>query len=128
MRDYWLNMISSKDNPEAEIICTINDFHKFIGPRIRNQIQAITKKRKKELNHICDECKQNKELEAAHIKGNSRKDIINNLLINFMIDRERQLIRVNLKEFERLFIESHKPIDKYFRFLCSESHVKYDKD
>jgi hypothetical protein len=59
----------------AELICTIEEYHRFIGPRIRNVIQNMTKKRKLELNNICQECKQNKELEAAHIKGNSRKDI-----------------------------------------------------
>lgn len=112
----------------AEIICTVSDFHKYIGPRLRNVIQYMTKKRKKELNHICQECKENKELEAAHIKGNSRKDIIHKLLEEFLIDKEKQLIKVDLEKFEKLITESHKPVDKYFRFLCSQCHVKYDKN
>jgi len=49
----------------AEIICTTKDFNKYLGPRIRNLIQAMTKKKKAELNHICQECKENKELEAS---------------------------------------------------------------
>ena len=32
----------------AEIECTIKEFHKFIGPRIRNMVQLMTKKRKKD--------------------------------------------------------------------------------
>jgi len=110
----------------AEIICTIEDFHKYIGPRVRNVIQSMTKKRKLELNHICQDCKQTKELEAAHIKGNSRKEIIEKILEKNIIDKEKRLIKVDLDKIEKEIILSHKPIDKYFRFLCSNCHTKYD--
>lgn len=110
----------------AEITCTIKDFHKYIGPRIRNQIQLMTKKRKKELNHICQKCKQKKELEAAHIKGCSRKEIIENILKRYILNQQDSLVKVNLKKFEDEIISSHLPLEKYFKFLCAKCHIIYD--
>jgi len=110
----------------AKIVCTVLEFHKYLGPRIRNIVQAMTKKRKKELNHICQECKQTKELEAAHVKGNSRKDIIERILKEHIIDLKNNLIEIDPDRIEKEIILAHKPIDKYFRFLCSKCHTKYD--
>jgi len=110
----------------AEITCTIKDFHKYIGPMIRNIVQYMTKKRKKELNYICQECKEYRELEAAHISGNSRKNIIDEILKEFILDKDKELVKVDLDKFSERIIEAHKPLDKYFRFLCSECHIKYD--
>ncbi len=110
----------------AELICSIKDYHKFIGPRVRNFIQSMTKKRKKELDSICQMCNKKKELEAAHIHGNGRKDIIDKLLEKYFIDKDKQLIKINLSDFENELKEAHKPIDKYFKFLCSSCHKKYD--
>jgi|SRR3989344_6657823 len=110
----------------AEIICTIKDFHKYIGPRVRNMIQYITKKRKKELNYICQECKKSKELEAAHMKGKSRGDIIELILKRYVVNKKNNLVRVNLDLFEEEIIYAHKPLDKFFRFLCAKCHTKYD--
>jgi len=110
----------------AELICTLKEFHKFIGPRIRNAIQTLTKKRKKELKHICQMCKETKELEAAHIIGNDRKSIIEKRLRKYRINKSKNLIKINLQKIENEIISSHKPIDKYFKFLCSKCHNKYD--
>ena len=110
----------------AEIICTTKDFHKYFGPRVRNLVQSITKKRKKELKNICQDCKQNKELEAAHLKGKSRKDIIEELLEKHFIDKKNGLVKVDLDQFEKEVISAHKPLEKYFKFLCSKCHVEYD--
>jgi len=43
------------------------------------------------------------------------KNIINN-----------NLIKVNLDLFEKDLINAHKPLDKYFRFLCAKCHTRYD--
>jgi len=68
----------------AKLICTYPEFHRFIGPRIRNSIQTLTKKRKKQFNHICQMCGEKKELEAAHIHGKERKKVIEKILIVFL--------------------------------------------
>ena len=110
----------------AELICTTKEFHRFIGPRIRNTIQAITKKRKKELDSICQICRETKELEAAHIVGNDRKSIIEKILKRYKIDDKKDLIKIDLDIIEKEIISAHRPIDRYFKFLCSKCHNKYD--
>jgi hypothetical protein len=110
----------------AKLVCTIQEFHRFVGPKIRNNIQVLTKKRKKELYHICQNCGQIKELEAAHIKGSERKKIIENILDKCLIDRDAGMVKVDLHKVEKEIMAAHMPIDKYFKFLCSKCHLKYD--
>lgn len=110
----------------AKITCTIKDFHKYIGPRVRNVIQSMTKKRKKELNHICQICKQQKELEAAHIKNKPRKEIIESILKRYISSENKNLITIDLDKFEKEIIKSHIPLEKYFKFLCAKCHREYD--
>lgn len=112
----------------AEIICTLEEYHKFIGPRIRNVIQSMTKKRKRELNHICQHCKKETELEAAHIKEKTRKMIIDNILKKYIDKKNTKLLKLDLKKVEDEIINAHKPIDKYFLFLCAKCHLKYDRN
>ncbi len=110
----------------TQLICSIQEYHKYIGPRIRNAIQAMTKKEKKRLNHICQHCKQKAELEAAHINGKNRKIIIEKILTEYMTDKRNNIIQIDLKEIEDKIISAHKPINKFFVFLCAKCHIKYD--
>jgi hypothetical protein len=110
----------------AELKCTFKEFHKFIGPRIRNAIQNLTKKRKKELDHICQFCKKKNELEAAHIRGNGRKQIIENILSKYIQKENKNLVKIDLQEIEETILSAHKPINDYFKFLCSKCHKEYD--
>ena len=87
----------------------------------------MTKKRKKELNHICEFCKKSAELEAAHVKESSRKEIIESILIDYISKSDKNLVIVDLDKFEEKITASHKPLDKYFKFLCAECHKTYDK-
>ena len=88
----------------------------------------MTKKRKKELNFICQNCGKKRELEAAHIKGKDRKKIINSILKNYIINKNNMTIKVDLDLIEKEILEAHKPIDRYFKFLCHDCHIKYDKE
>ena len=110
----------------VKIICSIDDYHKYIGPRIRNTIQAMTKKKKMELDHVCQHCKHKTELEAAHIEGKNRKKIIDDILSKYIIDKEKNIVQIDLKEIENTIMLAHKPIDKFFLFLCAKCHIKYD--
>jgi len=110
----------------SEIICTKKDFHKYVGPRIRNVIQAMTKKIKKKLDYICQNCKEKKELEAAHIHGKSRKDIIESILNAHVIDVQKNLVKVDLDKFEKEITDSHNPLEEHFKFLCAKCHTEYD--
>lgn len=114
-----------KETPICEITCTFAAFHKFIGPRIRNVIQTMTKKRKNALHQICQQCHKTRELQAAHRHGNGRKQIIDKILDRY---DENGIIKANLENLEMKIIKAHQPIDKYFLFLCAECHKKYDHD
>jgi hypothetical protein len=64
-------------------------------------------------------------LEAAHLKENSRKKIIDLILEKYLINNSH-LIKIDLQKGENEIIEAHKPIEKYFLFLCSKCHINYD--
>ena len=89
-------------------------------------LYRLTKKRKNELNHICQICGETKELEAAHIIGNDRKSIIERILNKYKIDVSKDLIKIDLQKIEDEIISAHKPIDKCFKLLCSKCHNRYD--
>ncbi len=102
----------------------IQEFHHFIGPRIRNKINTKTKKIRDSKNGICEDCGNKKELESAHIHGKDRRAIIEDVLSGHIIDG---LVKVELLEIENEIIERHHPIDKTFKFLCKSCHTKYDE-
>lgn len=103
---------------------TIKDYHKFIGPRIRNVVQSITKKAKKDAGNICEMCNKELELEAAHIHGKERKQIIEAVLNPFLNDSG--IIEINLEEIEKEIKERHYPLNETFKFLCKSCHKEYD--
>ncbi len=112
----------------AEMTCTIEEFHKFIGPRIRNSVQSLTRRKKKELGYICQMCNRKRELDAAHIKGRGRRSVIENVLKEYLIDGNDRRIRVDLDEVERRILNDHKPFEKYFKFLCATCHDEYGSE
>lgn len=114
-------------NP-APLSCTVKQFHEFLGPKIRNDIQTLTKREKKRLNHICQHCGNKEELEAAHIKGNDRKQIIDLVLCNYRVEDNPQVIKVDLNRVLDEIIEAHQPINEHFLFLCGSCHRRYDKE
>ena len=59
-----------------------------------------------------------------HIDIVSKKKIIEENLEAYKIDEE--YYNVDLEEFEKLYVESHKPISKVILVLCSKCHRKYD--
>jgi hypothetical protein len=111
----------------AELTCTIKEYKKYIGPRIRNIVQSKTKKTKKELSSKCQICGEKAELHAAHIKGMSRNDIIENVLSKYYLPGEIT-IKIDLEKVEKEIIDAHTPIDKYLLFLCEKCHQRYDKE
>lgn len=108
----------------ATLTCTQSEFHKFIGPKVRNDIQYITKKRKKELGYHCEECgRKVDELEAAH-KGMSRKEIINTVLKKYQVPSNPTTYRVNLEKAREEILAAHEPIEEHISMLCRECHMK----
>jgi|TARA_B100000902_G_C27256755_1_gene888298 hypothetical protein len=107
-------------------------FHKFIGGYARNKIQAMTKPYKRKIGK-CQHCGLSQSelkskginLHAAHIHGNERKDIIDNILDEFKFEN---LYKVELEKFESQFISSHNPIESIILILCEKCHTKYDNE
>jgi len=102
---------------------TIQEFHHLIGPRIRNAINNFTRSHRKRLNGICENCGLEKELHSAHVHGNGRRSIIENVLSDF---DNNGVIKCDIDIAEKRILEAHQPIEKYFKFLCHSCHVEYD--
>jgi hypothetical protein len=117
----------SINNP-ASLTCTIRQFHEFFGPKVRNEIQTLTKREKKRLNSVCQRCHEKAELDAAHMKGNDRKRIIDSILSKYLVAKKEQVIQVDLRKVMDEILEAHQPINEHFMFLCSSCHRKYDNE
>lgn len=103
----------------------IQDFHNFIGPKIRNDIATITKKKKKDLGYICQKCNCKHELDAAHKHGAHRKKIIEQVLENYKTSDGKYVIN-DLRKTLGEIIDAHIPIEETFLFLCKTCHIEYD--
>jgi len=109
----------------AKFVGGLQDFYVLVGPKIRNDVASITKKKKNELNNICQKCNEQRELDAAHIHGRSRKDIIKIVLENYKSDDGKFSIP-NLHNVIEEIKAEHIPIEKNFYFLCKKCHREYD--
>lgn len=107
----------------AQFEGTIAEFMRFIGPHARIMVWNLTQKRRKQIGQ-CEACSSITKLEAAHVKGKERPKIISYILNNFIED---ETIKINLQEFEDLFIKAHLPIEKTIKILCNDCHRQYDK-
>lgn len=105
---------------------TIQDFEKFVGPRLRNIVQtSIARKYKKNIAKCqFDDCNNLENLEAAHIHGNDRKTLIKKSLAENIVDDK--IVDLDLNLFEQKFVKLHYPLEKSFLILCKECHRKYD--
>lgn len=105
--------------------CTFEESHKFIDPKVRNDVQYLTKKRKRSLDYRCENCGKKGELQAAHI-GLSRKQMIEKVLRKYLDGRSGTTIRVDLAEVRKEILEAHTPMEQYVRMLCVECNRKLD--
>lgn len=104
---------------------TIQEFHHFIGPRIRNAVNNFTRSYRLKLNGICEDCGEKKELHSAHVHGSERRTIIEEVLENCRINGT---IRCNIEEAETKILNAHLPIESCFKFICHSCHVAYDSN
>jgi hypothetical protein len=101
---------------------TTKEFKRYIGPLFRNLVQQITRKQKAAIG-ACEHCGAGGELDAAHVHGRDRTEIINILL---GASAPEGLVDVDLKEFEQRFKREHDPVEKAILVLCTSCHRKYD--
>ncbi len=108
----------------AKFIGTVQEFHHFIGPKLRNAVNGITRSHRKQQNGICETCESTSELHSAHVHGRERRDIIEAELKHFL--NENGIVSCNLGEIESRILVAHLPIEHTFKFLCHACHVRYD--
>tara|TARA_R110002050_G_scaffold298320_1_gene461430 strand:+ start:601 stop:1326 length:726 start_codon:yes stop_codon:yes gene_type:complete len=107
----------------ASFIGTFDEFIKYINPRAKNVVNAITKTHKLGKGK-CEHCGSTTEtLEAAHVAGRERPKIIEEILDEF---RNGEMITVDLEVFENLFLQAHEPIEQVILVLCRKCHNEYD--
>lgn len=110
----------------AIFIGTEQEFNKFIGPRVRNRINALARASKHDRGLVCEHCgRKVDELEAAHVHGRDRKTIVREILESYL---DGDTYRVDLDAFERQLDAAHSPIGNVILFLCPECHRAYDRN
>jgi len=102
---------------------TIQEFYKFIEPRIRNVINTFAKMERLKHKGICQHCNDHSELQSTHIHGRERRAIIDQVLSRFNSDG---LIDCDLVDVENRILNAHNPISETFLFLCHKCHRIYD--
>ncbi len=108
----------------AQFVGTVQEFHHYIGPLIRNAINQVAAPFRKKFGGVCQECGKQDELQSAHVHGRGRRVLIEAVLTQHT-DSEG-VIRCDLESVERQIIEAHMPIEETFRFICPSCHVVYD--
>jgi len=109
----------------ARFIGTIDEYIKFIGPRIKNKVNTLTILERKKKQGICEFCKKKTELQSAHKHGKERKTLIFEVLKKY---DKGSYFDVDLEKCESEIIELHYPIEQVFYFLCDDCHRKYDNN
>ncbi|MGO4819704.1 hypothetical protein [Flavobacterium sp. W22_SRS_FP1] len=120
-----LKSILEKKQAEYEplFIGSKKEFNKYFSGYGRNLVQTITKSHKKSIGK-CEHCgTSDHQLEAAHVKGNDRKDIIDRIISKF---ESNGIIEISLHFFEQEFIVAHNPIKETIKILCKSCHREYD--
>ena len=106
----------------ASFVGTNKEFRRYIGPRLRNLVQQITKNHKAEVS-ACEHCGTKDNLESAHVHGRDRNEIIDLVLDE---NTHNGIATVDIGMFEERFKEEHHPLEKSILILCRSCHKKYD--
>lgn len=89
---------------------------------LRNLVQQITRNYRIEIGN-CQHCGTKESLEAAHVHGRNRNDIIDNILVRYT---NNSVITIDLASLEKHFRDAHHILDGTIVILCKKCHSKYD--
>lgn len=106
----------------ASFIGTNKELWRYIGPRLRNLVQQITKKHKADIS-VCEYCGSSENLESAYIRGRGRNELIDLVANEYTING---IVTIDLDVFEEKFKAEHEPIEKSILILCHSCHRNYD--
>lgn len=107
----------------ASFIGTNKELRRYIGPRLRNLVQQITKNLRTGVA-ACEHCGNSENLESAHVRGRDRNEIIDLVASEYTTN---EIVTIDhLGVFEEKFKAEHEPIEKSILILCRPCHRKYD--
>jgi len=106
----------------ATFIGSKSEFRRYIGPRLRNLVQMFAASHRANIGK-CAHCEATEKLQAAHVQGRDRNQIIDAVL---GLHGDGTLFNVDLHMFESSFIELHQPLEESFVILCASCHKTYD--
>lgn len=110
----------------AQLVCTTEEYIRFVGPSIRNRIQRMTYRRKRKLNRCEGACgRTGVELEAAHPPSQPWNTVLTRVLSRY--ESGGVLTIPDLAESAQAILAAHQPIDEYFKFLCHDCHLNYGR-
>ena len=115
-------LIAGRESDMSTFNGTIDEYVRMIGPRLRNIIQAKTKPRKRDLDHVCEKCGERRELESIHDVGRERVEIIREFMAKHA-DANGE-VTINLEFAEEQLVREN--IASIVGFWCHECHAKVD--
>jgi hypothetical protein len=108
----------------ARFIGTIDDYEKYMGPRIRNAVNTFAKKEQDGKNGKCEFCGKTAELESVYKQKKEHETIIEALKKY----SHGSYFDIDIEKCEQEILELHNPINLVFYFLCCECHKNYVSD
>ncbi|WP_114189357.1 hypothetical protein [Microvirga aerophila] len=105
---------------------TVQDFHHYLGPKIRNAVNVFAKRARKARKGACEHCNGTfQELDSAHVHGKGRRIIIEEVLSQFQ--NPSGAVRCDVGAAEKEILAKHSPITDVIKFLCKRCHGEYDR-
>jgi hypothetical protein len=105
---------------------TVQDFHHYLGPKIRNAVNVFAKRARKARKGVCENCNGTfKELDSAHVHGRGRRIIIEEVLSQFQTPSG--VVRCDVGSVEKQILAKHSPVTDVIKFLCKRCHGEYDR-
>ena len=101
-------------------------FLRYVGPFCKNYVNSITKSARNKHNGICEYCGSKSVLDSAHRDGEDRPVIIQKIL-EAHFKKSENYYEVDILKFEKIFKDSHMPVEDHIFFLCKKCHTEYDR-
>ena len=101
-------------------------FLRYVGPFCKNYVNSITKSARNKHNGICEYCGSKSVLDSAHRDGEDRPIIIQKILETHF-KKSENYYEVDILKFEKIFKDSHMPVEDHIFFLCKKCHTEYDR-
>lgn len=108
----------------ATFVGTKDEFHRFIGPRIRNAVNLFARKGRVSRQGVCEHCETPDQiLDSAHTTGRGRRHFIDEVIDRYT---SGDTVRCSIEVVENEIIVAHGDVTTAFKFLCKPCHRAYD--